>query len=154
MTIKNIEIIRTEGSNTDFRAMVKALDMDLYARNGDVQAQYEKYNGIDKIKNAIVVYLAGIPVGCGCFKQFEVDTIEIKRMFVQPDKRGLGLGSIILNELEAWAIEVGYKKAVLETGVRQIEAQRLYCNSSYVLTENYGQYIGMEDSICYMKELI
>lgn len=145
--------IRKSGNNPDFMNMVFALDEDLYQRNGEIQKQYEQYNQVDKIKHAIVVYVNGEPVGCGCFKEFDKNTIEIKRMFILPEMRGKQLAAGMLQELELWALEEGYEYAVLETGVRQVEAQRLYEVAGYTRTENYGQYIGMKDSICYRKDL-
>jgi GNAT superfamily N-acetyltransferase len=133
--------------------MVNALDEDLYVRNGDTQAQYEQYNQIDKIKHAVVIYWHENPVGCGCFKPFDEETIEVKRMFVKPEMRGRKLSAGLLQELEKWAVEEGYNQAVLETGVRQVEAQGLYAKAGYFRTENYGQYLGMEDSICYKKAM-
>lgn len=153
-TIQPSVYIRKSGNNPDFMSMVHALDEDLYQRNGDIQKQYEQYNQIDKIKHAMVVYVDGEPVGCGCFKPFDKDSVEMKRMFVLPEMRGRQLGARLLQELEMWAVEEGFTRAVLETGVRQTEAQRLYSVAGYTRTENYGQYIGMEDSICYQKELI
>lgn len=149
----NPEYLRTNSKNDDFRQMVRELDIDLYKRNGDTQAQYEQYNQIDKIKHCVVIYLDGKPAGCGCFKPFDGETIELKRMFVKPELRGKQLAVRLLAELEKWAAEEGYKNAVLETGVRQLEAQRLYSIAGYVRTENYGQYLGMPDSICYRKSL-
>ncbi|MDP3432993.1 MAG: GNAT family N-acetyltransferase [Bacteroidota bacterium] len=151
--IQSPEFIRTNSENCDFRQLVIALDADLYQRNGEAQLQYRQYNQIDKIKNAIVVYVDEKPVGCGCFKRFDDETVEIKRMFIFPEMRGKQLASQLLRELEMWAVEEGYTKAVLETGLRQVEAIRLYTRAGYMLTENYGQYIGMEESICYGKEL-
>jgi GNAT superfamily N-acetyltransferase len=119
------EYIRTTSSSVDFQMLVNALDEDLYQRNGEIQKQYEQYNQIDKIKNAIVVYTEGNPIGCGCFKPFDNETIEVKRMFVLPEMRGKKLAEGLLHELEKWAIEEGYSKAVLETGRRQVEAIRL-----------------------------
>ncbi|MBA4410367.1 MAG: GNAT family N-acetyltransferase [Odoribacter sp.] len=147
------EFIRTTSEHPDFRKMVNALDEDLYQRNGDTQKQYEQYNQIDKIKHAIVIYSERKPVGCGCFKRFDNESVEMKRMFVLPEMRGKHLAARMLQELEKWAVEEGYSKAVLETGVRQVEAIRLYTLAGYSLTGNYGQYIGMKDSICYRKEL-
>lgn len=151
--IQSPEFIRTNSENYDFRQLVIALDADLYQRNGEAQLQYRQYNQIDKIKNAIVVYVDEKPVGCGCFKRFDDETVEIKRMFVFPEMRGKQLAAKLLQDLEKWAVEEGYTKAVLETGLRQVEAIRLYTRAGYMLTENYGQYIGMEESICYGKEL-
>jgi len=152
-TIQSPEFIRTTSHHTDFRKMVNALDEDLYRRNGDTQKLYEQYNQIDKIKHAIVIYADNKPVGCGCFKRFDDNTVEIKRMFVLPKMRGKQLAAQLLQELEKWAVEEGFTKSVLETGLRQVEAIRLYTVAGYSLTENYGQYVGMEDSICYRKDL-
>lgn len=146
--------MRTTSENPDFRKMVDALDEDLYQRNGETQKLYHQYNKIDKINHAVVIYSGEKPVGCGCFKRFDDETIEMKRMFVLPEMRGQQLAAKMLQELEKWGIEEGFSKAVLETGVRQVEAIRLYSVAGYILTENYGQYIGMDDSICYQKEIV
>jgi putative acetyltransferase len=146
-------LYRTTSENTNFRKMVNALDEDLIRRNGDTQKLYHQYNKIDHINHAIVVYVDENPVGCGCFKRFDDETVEMKRMFVLPEMRGKQLAAQMLQELETWAVEEGFTKAVLETGRRQVKAIRLYTRSGYLLTDNYGQYIGMEDSICYRKEL-
>jgi len=149
----SVEFLRTTSSNSDFRFLVTALDKDLYLRNGEGQLIYRQYNQVDHIKHVVLIYMDGNPVGCGCFKKFDNETVEIKRMFVLPEMRGKQLAAKLLQELEKWAIEEGYTKAVLETGLRQVEAIRLYTVAGYILTENYGQYIGMEDSICYRKDL-
>ena len=147
------EFVRTTSENPDFRKMVNALDEDLNQRNGDIQRQYDQYNKIDKIKHAMVIYFEDKPVGCGCFKRFDNQTVEMKRMFVLPEMRGKQLAARMLQELEKWALEEGNTGAVLETGHKQVEAIRLYNIAGYSLIENYGQYIGMEESICYRKEL-
>jgi GNAT superfamily N-acetyltransferase len=147
------EIVRTTSSNPDFQLLIQALDEDLYKRNGEAQLVYRQYNKVDHIKHVMVVYVNGKPVGCGCFKKFDPETVEIKRMFVLPEMRGQKLAARLLQELEKWAVEEGYSQAVLETGLKQVEAIRLYTVAGYILTENYGQYIGMEESICYRKEL-
>jgi GNAT superfamily N-acetyltransferase len=150
---QSIKFIRSTSVNPDFMSMVNALDEDLNQRNGDIQRQYDQYNKIDHINHAIVIYVDGEPVGCGCFKRFDDQTVEMKRMFVFPEMRGKQLAAQMLHELEKWAIEEGNTSAVLETGRRQVEAQRLYSIAGYFRTENYGQYLGMDDSLCYRKEL-
>ena len=147
------EFIRTTSEIIDFRSMVIAMDEDLILRNGETQKLYHQYNKIDHIDHAVVVYAENKPVGCSCFKRFDDQTIEVKRMFVLPEMRGNQLAARLLDELEKWALEEGFSKAVLETGLRQVEAIRLYTKAGYTLTENYGQYVGMADSICYRKEL-
>lgn len=148
-----MELIRTTSVNADFRNLIRALDEDLYQRNGESQLQYRQYNQVDRIDHVVVAYFEGKPVGCGCYKRFDDQTVEMKRMFVIPEMRGKQLAARMLQELENWAIEEGNIAAVLETGHKQVEAIRLYSVAGYRLTENYGQYIGMEESICYRKEL-
>ena len=149
----NPKFIRTTSSHPDFRMLVAALDEDLYLRNGEGQLIYRQYNQVDLIKHVMVIYSEDRPVGCGCFKKYDDETIELKRMFVLPEMRGKKLAAQLLLELEKWAVEDGFTQAVLETGLRQVEAIRLYTVAGYVLTKNYGQYVGMKESICYRKEL-
>lgn len=147
------EFVRTTSENADFRKLINALDEDLYKRNGEAQLQYRQYNQVDLIDHVVVVYFEGKPVGCGCFKRFDDQTVEMKRMFVKTEMRGRQLAAQMLQELEKWAVEEGNIAAVLETGHRQVEAIRLYTVAGYSLIENYGQYVDMEESICFRKEL-
>lgn len=148
MTVK-----RTDSSNADFQNLVKFLDADLAIRNGNDHAFYDQFNKIDKIKNCIVIYIDEIPVACGAFKNFEDDTVEIKRMYTNPNFRKRGLATTIVNELETWAKELNYKKAVLESSLEQNEALSVYEKSGYQRIPNYGQYIGIDKSVCYEKIL-
>lgn len=144
-------IKRVDSSNTDFQNLVQFLDADLAIRDGDDHAFYHQFNGIDMLKNCVVAYIDNMAVACGAFKPFSEDTVEIKRMYTNPEYRGKGLASKILNELEIWAKESSYKKCILETGTMQPEAIALYEKSGYKKTANYGQYIGVENSVCFEK---
>ncbi|GAA4502250.1 GNAT family N-acetyltransferase [Hymenobacter ginsengisoli] len=146
-------LVRTTSDNPDFRTLVQSLDRELAERDGAEAGFYAQYNKIDLIKNAVVAYLADEPVGCGAFKEFAGDTVEIKRMFVQPTHRQQGVAQAVLAELERWASELGYPSCVLETGKRQPEAIGLYERSGYARTPNYGQYVGVENSVCFRKAL-
>jgi len=53
--------------------------------------------------------------------------------------------------LESWASELNFKYCVLETGKRQPEAIALYKKNGYQIIPNYGQYHGIENSICFQK---
>jgi GNAT superfamily N-acetyltransferase len=145
------DLIRTDSSNADFQELVKLLDADLRIRDGEDNAFYAQFNMIDALKNALVAYVNKKPVGCGAFKPFTGSSVEIKRMFVHPDYRGQGIAQQVLTELEKWAAELGYKSLVLETGRNQPEAIQLYTHTGYHMTENYGQYRGVENSVCFMK---
>ena len=148
-----ISLLRTNSQHQDFVALVKHLDKDLAIRDGEEHAFYDQFNKITHIKHAVVAYNNGIAISCGAIKEFETDTMEVKRMYTFPEHRGKGLASKILNELEIWAKELGYKRCVLETGKKQPEAIALYTKNGYQIIENYGQYIGIKNSVCFEKLL-
>lgn len=148
MTIK-----RTDSSNKDFQNLVQLLDADLAIRNGEDHSFYDQFNKIDAIKNCIVIYVDEIPAACGAFKKFDEETVEIKRMYTNPDFRKKGLATTIVKELEIWAKELDYTKAVLESSREQNEALSVYEKSGYTRIPNYGQYIGIDKSVCYEKVL-
>ena len=148
-----IKLIRTDAKHKDFIALVGLLDADLSVRDGEDHGFYHQFNAIDTIKYAVVAYFGDTAVGCGAIKRFDEDTMEVKRMYTHPDSRGKGIASKIVAELEQWAKEMSVKKCVLETGKKQPEAIQLYEKMGYMRTPNYGQYVGVENSICFEKIL-
>lgn len=145
---------RTNSSDKDFLALVERLDKELLERYGELQQFYNRYNKIENLSTVVIAYAGQQPAGCGCFKKFDEESVEVKRMYVADEHRGKAIGAAILNELEKWAAELGQRAIVLELGNNQPEAFRLYKKQGYTVTPNYGQYIGKEaTSICMKKEL-
>ena len=149
-----IKIVRTSSENKDFIDLVKLLDADLAERDGDDHAFYHQFNKIDVIKHVVVLYDNQKPIGCGAIKEFDVTAMEVKRMYTIPESRGKGIATKILLELEKWTEELSYEKCVLETGKRQQEAIQLYTKSGYKMIPNYGQYVGIENSVCFEKSFL
>jgi putative acetyltransferase len=106
------------------------------------------------LKNAIICCEDEIAIAIGAYKEYDSETAEMKRMYTLPEHRGKGIASKILTELEIWAKEENYKFAILETGFMQTDAISLYQKLGYTFTENYGQYSGVENSICMKKSLL
>ena len=148
-----MQILRTTSENNDFQNLVKKLDAYLTEIDGEDHAFYDQYNKIDLLKNCIVIFEDEKPVACGAIKAIDDNTMEVKRMFTIPDYRGKGFARTVLKELEIWAKELGYEKVVLETGKKQTEAVALYKKCGYAIIPNYGQYAGIENSICFEKIL-
>ncbi|MDO9187655.1 MAG: GNAT family N-acetyltransferase [Bacteroidia bacterium] len=148
-----LTLIRTNSENKNFQDLVLELDKDLAKKNGDTNDFFAQYNKTDLIKNVVVALNDYLPVGCGAMKEFDNSTMEIKRMYVTIEMRGKGVAVAVLNDLESWAKELGYKKCVLETGDKMLEAIGLYKKSGYKIIKNYGQYENIESSICFEKEL-
>jgi putative acetyltransferase len=147
------KIIRTDSDNTGFIRLVKDLDAYLAEIDGKEHAFYSQFNKIDKIKYAVVVFDDSKPSGCGAMKEHSPTTMEIKRMYTVPESRSKGIAGKVLTELESWAAELSFEKCVLETGKRQPEAIALYQKAGYKIIPNYGQYAGIENSVCFEKEL-
>ncbi|MFF1561073.1 GNAT family N-acetyltransferase [Streptomyces sp. NPDC058279] len=78
---------------------------------------------------------------------------ELKRMYVVPEARGLGLARRILALLEADARTAGRRRMVLETGDQQPEAIALYGSSGYANCPKFGYYRAYASSICMSKPL-
>ncbi len=144
---------RTGSSDPDFRELVAELDKDLAIRDGNDHAFFAQFNGSDTIKHVVVVTDGTLAVGCGAMKEFNADTLEIKRMYVPPAHRQKGIASMVLRELETWARELGAERCVLETGRKQPEAIALYSARAYGIIPNYGPYAGVESSVCFEKKL-
>jgi GNAT superfamily N-acetyltransferase len=102
----------------------------------------------------VIAYKDDKPVGCGAIKEYDSETMEIKRMFVTEGYRGIGIATLVLHELETWCKELSFFKCILETGIKQPEAIQLYTKSNYQIIPNYGQYHGVSNSVCFQKHLI
>ena len=148
-----LRFLRTDSENADFRELVKLLDSDLAIRDGAEHSFYAQFNKIDKIRHVVVAYENELAIGGGAFREYEPNVVEIKRMYVREENRGRGVAGEILVELENWARELNYSECILETGVKQPEAIRLYQKSGYQTMPRYGQYLNVENSVCMKKKI-
>lgn len=150
--MNKLKIIRTNSNDLDFQRLIAIFDDYLIDIDGDQRDFFAHYNN-KYLEHALVVYDNETPVGCGGFKEYDQGTAEIKRMFVHPDFRGKGIATIVLTEIESWAKEVGYTNFILETSPKLTSAVALYQKMGYIQIPNFGQYIGVENSICMKKEM-
>ena len=148
-----IKLLRTNSQHADFVYLVARLDALLAELDGEEHAFYNSLNKIDKLQYVVIAYDDELPVGCGAIREHAKNAMEVKRMYTLEDHRGRGIATKILGELEIWASELGYYKCVLETGKRQPEAIALYKKSGYQVIPNYGQYVNVENSVCFEKKL-
>jgi len=86
----------------------------------------------------IVARVGNMLAACGGVQQHDERTGEIKRMWVNPDYRGIGLGRRMLAELEAHVARLGYTQIVLDTNDVLTEAIALYTRSGYHEIEAYN----------------
>ena len=148
-----ILFLRTHSENPDFKKLVIELDAILKILDGEDHAFYADLNQTALLNQVLIAYENNLPVGCGAFRTYTENTVEIKRMYVPELNRNKGIASKILDELEAWAKELGNTKCILETGIIQVEAIGLYLKNGYEKIENYGNYKGVANSICFEKTI-
>lgn len=148
-----ISTLHTDSSHPDFILLVRELDADLAEKNGDQHAFYNQFNSVAAIRHVVVAYDDDKPVGCGAIKEFSPGIMEVKRMYTRPGNRRKGIAATVLQALENRAAELGATQCVLETGKKQPEAINLYTKKGYRSIPNYGQYAGVENSLCFAREV-
>ena len=145
-----MQLIRTNSENPDFKKLSALFDTYLVDIDGEEKDFFAFYNNV-QLDTVLVVYENSEVLGCGAFKKFDEHTAEIKRMFVHPNHRNKGIARFVLKELELWASDFGFTSFILETSPKLTSAIALYEKTGYQLIPNYGQYIGVENSICMKK---
>jgi GNAT superfamily N-acetyltransferase len=105
------------------------------------------------IGGMFVVYTDGLAVGCAGFIRHDETTAELKRMFVRPSERGRGSARRLLHDLESEARSLGYRRLVLETGTRQVEAQHLYPSEGFRRVACWSPHDEDPTSVCLSKSL-
>jgi GNAT superfamily N-acetyltransferase len=79
----------------------------------------------------IVLRDAGRPVAAGAYRRLDDETVELKRIWTHPARRGQGLGRRLVMQLEQCAARRGFRRVHVTTGTRQPEAERLYASLGY-----------------------
>ncbi len=145
----------TDGYNKDFIALCHELDKFLNELVGgeENRAKYIPYNKLDDIHDVVIAYDNDIPVGSASFKKYDEENAEVKRVFVKKEYRGQGISNELMKMLERRAREKGFKYFILESGEPLVAAMALYRKIGYKVIPNYGQYVGMKESVCMKKRL-
>lgn len=150
-----MDYVKTDGQNVDFIENCRLLDIDLDRRVGRQikREKYQKFNQLDEIKEAIVVYDKGRAIGGGAIRRYGEETVELKRVFVHSDYQGRGIGSKLVSLLIEWAAELGYRRMILETGELLAESCAVYKKLGFEVIPNYGPYADMPESLCMGKDI-
>lgn len=148
-----IEVVKTTSENPDFAVLIKIFDTFLWERYPELKKDYWGNNLIEFNDNVVLIYLDGKAVASGCFKTYNEKTVELKRMFVSPEARGLGLAQLVIKELEKEAKNQGFETMILETLYKQIEAISLYQKVGFEIVENYEPYVDLTNSVCMSKSI-
>lgn len=134
--MSEVTISVEDAGSPDAQACITRYFADLQAR---FDAGYDPAKGLPagaELLNPphgffLIARLDGAPVGCVGLKRTNADFSEVKRMWVSPDARGLGLGRRLLEELERLAKQERIKRLRLDTNKTLTEARALYAACGY-----------------------
>lgn len=135
-----IEIHERSPAHPDAARLLAAFHAEQVARYGFADpaglhpGEYTSPNGM-----FAVVCRGVLAVGCGGWRWFDRSshTAEIKKVYVTPAARGTGAGRALLSWLEQRAAAAGARRAILETGVRNTAALRLFTAAGYQPIDRY-----------------
>jgi putative acetyltransferase len=148
----DIVVRLVECGSPDFANLVSSLDAELEERYPKLSE--EGPSTMQDLSVAVVAYSGDAPVGCGALRELERDVGEIKRMYVMPEARRLGVARRMLAVIEARARALCYSAVRLGSGVRQPEALSLYESCGYSRIPLFGEYEGTPLCVCYEKALV
>ena len=153
-----IEIAREPYGSPLSRPLTYAQAEELRERYGGWEgagAEHEPELFDDPDGYFLVARLDGEPVGCAGICRCEGEqTAELRRMYVAPQARRLGIARSLMKELGEKARRLGYETLRLETGPEQPEAIHLYEASGFAVIPNFGPYTAQRRSICMEKALL
>jgi len=135
--------------------LIGALNAELLALYPPEECFHELAEGevADGRGRFVVAWEGGVAVGCGAVRLLGDGRAELKRMYVLPERRGLGISRVVLETLEESARELGASAIVLETGIRQPAAIGLYESAGYRRIAPFGAYASSPSSVCMEKRL-
>ena len=145
----------TDGNNDDFHKFYLKTEEFYSNIVGGLKNRtaFVPYNISESITDVLIASVSGIAVGCAGLKAYSYSDVEIKRVWVDPEFRGNHISTAMMDVLEKRALELGFKRAILQTRPQMEEAVRLYTKRGYVLIDNYPPYDKLEGAICFAKEL-
>ena len=137
LTAASVEIVAVDPEHPDARYCLAEYVAELNRRSDrgfdpSVGATMLPHEARPPAGEFFVAYLHGEPIGCGGVKHHPGEPTEIKRMWISPDARGLGLGRRLLEHLEACARAAGARVAHIETSGVLNEALALYRSAGWV----------------------
>lgn len=142
-----LKTVRLQTPSEDFLQLNEEPDEYYFRRFGEISLRYRTYNTVNEVTDFFTVYDGDMPVAIACFKPFDGDSAELKRVYVREPFRRRGISRSLA------AREKGFRCMVLETGVQNTEAVALYENIGYEKIQNFGQFATDSFCLCMKKEL-
>ena len=132
---ERIELRRERGDDPEARRLVAAMETWVTENFGPTTPDRTSTVALDEMTPPdgifVVLYEDGEAVAGGGLRRLGDGVAEIKRMFVVPSARRRGHGRRVLDELEAAALDLGYRRLRLDTAQSMTTAIALYRGAGY-----------------------
>ena len=128
--------------SAEARVLIDELEAHLVS-HGYPQASRHGYSVEKLLREGVAFFLTrcdGTAVGCGGVQLYGVEYAELKRMYVRPAFRGMGLGKSMLSHLAGYARMGGAAVLRLETGIYEDAAIGLYQSFGFRRRAPFGEY--------------
>jgi GNAT superfamily N-acetyltransferase len=136
------------------RALVAAVQQEYVTRyGGPDEAVVDPAEFVPPAGLFLVAEVDGEPGGCGAWRVHSPGVVEVKRVYVAPSARRLGLAGLLMDALESSAALAGHRSVVLNSGDRQPEALALYARRGYGPVPGYGIYADSPGAVFLGKQL-
>ena len=153
-TDKIIEVIHADPREAKIRKLIESLDVYMLALYPS-ESTHRVDTTILASRNArfFCALCDGMLVGCGGIL-IEHDYAEVKRIFVSPKARGLGVGRKLMERLEVESRRLGFKLLRLETGIYQPEALALFKAMGFIPRLSFGDYPNNDPNSIFMEKQV
>jgi len=154
MTAAHVEIKVADPRSTDIRALIRELDNlmeKLYPAESNHLMDLDALCAPEV--QFFAAYVDSTAVGCGAVKRF-ADYVEVKRIFVAPHTRGLGVARKIMNTLDGATRAAGVRIMRLETGIHQPEALALFARFGFKNCASFGDYPKDDPNSVFMERFL
>ena len=137
MNVRQVELRRCEADDPAFRQCLSRYYAELAVRfEGGCDPGPEMPPGAGEFH--VLASVDGMPSGCGMMRPLDAATAEIKRVWVDPAARGLGIAKQIMDAQEDAARVAGHARVVLDTNRTLKEAQAMYLRRGYAEIARYN----------------
>jgi putative acetyltransferase len=153
--LENIKVSLERPDSSDALNLIGEAQRELKARYpaDSIQHPFDPRDVASPPAVFVIARLDGRAVGCGAVRPLDRAVGEVKRVFVQPESRRIGIARVIMATLEDLALRNGFTTLRLETGTLQPESVALYESLGYRRIPPFGEYVSDPQSLCYEKDL-
>ena len=145
----------TDGNDPDFQRFYRLTEA-YYSRIAGGKSKrlaFIPFNASSEIPHVLLAYQEETAAGCAGLKRYSETDAELKRLWVEPAFRGRHIAARLMDQIEEKALQMGFRRLILQTRPLMADAVALYEKRGYALIPNYPPYDQLDGAVCYAKAL-